>query len=133
MKPSTFAFTYQARRAQPGQALGHDHCLHRLPQRLHDVEHFATLVRSQRGQHGQLLGPAERDGGLCGPQCGRRHHPVGGGEDRRHPGCEPDAVYVQRGRPQPVPGGIWRITPSCWMSLRRTIRSRPTTASRWAT
>ena len=30
-------------------------------------------------------------------------------------------------------GGIWRITPSCWMSLKRTIRSRPTTASRWAT
>ncbi len=39
-----FRVPYPARRAQPGQALGHDHCLHRLPQRLHDVEHFATLV-----------------------------------------------------------------------------------------
>ena len=31
---------HPARRAQPRQALGHDHRLHRLPQRLHDPEHL---------------------------------------------------------------------------------------------
>ena len=35
---------HPARRAQPRQALGHDHRLHRLPQRLHDLNIFASLI-----------------------------------------------------------------------------------------
>ena len=56
-----------ARPAQSGQALGHDHCLHRVPECLHDPEQLCQSGRGERGQHGQLSGQPERDRGVPGP------------------------------------------------------------------
>ena len=79
MRISYLFLSDPARPAQSGQALGHDHCLHRLPERLYDPEHLCHAGGSQCEQHGELSGPAERDGGLCGPRSRRCHHPVGRG------------------------------------------------------
>ena len=61
-------FPCGARRAQPGQALGHDHCLHRFFECLYDPEYLCQSGRGECGQHGGLSGQPERDGGLSGPR-----------------------------------------------------------------
>ena len=61
-------FPYPARCAQLGQALGHDHCLHRFFECLYDPEYLCQSGRGECGQHGGLSGQPERDGGLSGPR-----------------------------------------------------------------
>ena len=60
-------FLVLARYPQSGQALGHDLCVHPVPQCLYDPEHLCKPCRGERGQHGELSGQPERDRGLSGP------------------------------------------------------------------
>ena len=60
-------FSDPARYPQSGQALGHDLCVHPVPQCLYDPEHLCKPCRGERGQHGELSGQPERDRGLSGP------------------------------------------------------------------
>ena len=77
MKPSTFGFLVVRGVRNLGKHWAMTIACIASPERLYDPEHLCHAGGSQCEQHGELSGPAERNGGLCGPRSRRCHHPVG--------------------------------------------------------